>query len=419
MIYARHITPEELLATQLELVMQNSRVVTCYSQLVGVVATLLLFWPYVDIAAMVLWTIAVLVLMLIRSVAMSRALAGHRYRSNPAGVVRQLVLGAGLSGAAWSAVYIFAADKVPVSVQHLFLVLIFMITAVSVGVTVIIREYFIAFLFTSLWPIAWWSLVHYWEQAHNLVIGLGLLAVCALLVSLCERVYQSYRNMIALNWERDLMSRELGDLTSSLLDRNRQLREMRQQLTDLANVDELTGLGNRRQVNQVLAEEMKRAYRNHSCLSLILLDVDCFKHYNDNYGHPAGDQVLVRLAEVMRRVASRAGEVVARYGGEEFILILPGASAESALHMACRLREMVLAERIPHRGSTVSDFVTVSQGVKTLPLNDRLDPEALVNAADAALYRAKDAGRDTIVVADNAPGQACASSGSVGLRMIP
>lgn len=411
MIYARHITPEELLSTQLELVMQNSRAVTGYSQLVGVVATLMLFWPYVDSRAMIMWSVAVLVLMLMRSAGMSRALAGHRYRSNPAGVVRQLMLGAALSGAAWSAVYIFAADKVPVSVLHVFLLLIFMITAVSVGVTVIIREYFIAFLFTSLWPIAWWSLVHYWEQPHNLVIGLGLLAVCALLVSLCERVYQSYRNMIALNWERESMSRELGDLSSSLLDRNRQLREMRQQLTTLANVDELTGLGNRRQVNQVLAEEVKRACRNQSSLSLILLDVDCFKHYNDSYGHPAGDEVLVRLAELMRQVASRAGEVVARYGGEEFLLILPGVGASSAMQMARRLRESVLAERIPHCGSTVADIVTVSQGVMTLPLHGQFDPEALISAADAALYRAKGAGRDKIIAAEPAPGRNLAAVG--------
>ena len=171
-------------------------------------------------------------------------------------------------------------------------------------------------------------------------------------------------------------------------------------MTDLANVDELTGLGNRRLVNKALQEEINRARRSGSELSVILMDVDYFKNYNDTYGHPAGDAVLQKLADIMQRATTRAGEVVARYGGEEFILVLPGASPSSALRTAERLRDLVVEERIPHETSQVSEFVTISQGVVTVTPDAELQPADLVNRADNALYQAKDAGRNTIMVAD-------------------
>ena len=195
------------------------------------------------------------------------------------------------------------------------------------------------------------------------------------------------------------MSRELGDLTGSLRDRNRQLRDARQQLTDLANVDELTGLGNRRLVNKVLQEEINRARRSGAQLSVILLDVDNFKLYNDTYGHPAGDIVLQQLADLMQRATTRAGEVVARYGGEEFILVLPGAAHSVALRTAQRLKELVNNEAIAHKASEVADYITVSQGLVTITPEGDLQPEELVKMADDALYKAKDSGRNTIIVA--------------------
>jgi diguanylate cyclase (GGDEF)-like protein len=232
-----------------------------------------------------------------------------------------------------------------------------------------------------------------------MLIGFVLLAFCALLLVVCDRVYRSFRNMIALTWEREAIAQELGDLTGSLRDRNRQLQDARRQLTDLANVDELTGLGNRRLVNNVLKEEINRARRGASELSVILLDVDYFKNYNDTYGHPAGDTVLQRLADLMQRATTRAGEVVARYGGEEFILILPGASAASALRTANRLRELVNAEAIPHETSQAAGHITISQGIVTARPDSELEPADLINLADKALYRAKDSGRNAIAVA--------------------
>jgi diguanylate cyclase (GGDEF)-like protein len=399
MIYQRHIPPEELFAAQLETLMQNSRKATLSAHLVGVVATVIMFWQYLGVATVLLWASGFLILLLVRALQMNSALVERRYQTSPSKVYWQLIIGATLTGAIWAAAYIFAASRVPISMQYMFLLIIVMITAFSLGYSVVIREYFISYVFASLWPIAWWSLVHYWEQSYNVLIGLLLLAFCAVLVSVSDRVYTSFRNMISLNWERETMAQELGDLTGSLRDRNRQLRDARRQLTDLANIDELTGLGNRRLVNNALQEEINRARRTGSELSVILLDVDYFKNYNDTYGHPAGDTVLKRLADLMERATSRAGEVVGRYGGEEFILVLPGASADSALRTAKRLKALVIAEGIPHEQSEISEFITVSQGVVTVRPDADLLPAEVIKRADKALYDAKHLGRNTISVA--------------------
>lgn len=398
MIYQRHIPQQELIAAQLEMLMQNGRLATLSMHLVGAVAAAILFWPYMGPTTILLAAAGFLILLLMRSLQMSNALVEHRYLSHPHRVYWQLLIGTTLTGAVWSAAYLFATLHVPVTVQYMFLLVIVMITAFSLGFSVAIREYYIVYVFASLWPIAWWSLVHYQEQPYNLLIGLLLLACCGLLVGVCDQTYKSFRNMISLNWEREHITQELGDLTGSLRDRNRQLRDARRQLTDLANIDELTGLGNRRLVNTVLQEEINRALRTRAELSLILLDVDYFKNYNDNYGHPAGDEVLQKLADIMQRASTRAGEVVARYGGEEFILLLPGASEASAMRTAMRLQKMIELECMPHGASEVAQYITVSQGLITVRPEGQQDPGELIEQADRALYRAKDSGRNAIAV---------------------
>jgi len=398
MIYQRHIPPRELISAQLEMLMQNARLATFGMHLVGVLATIAIFWPFMALTTILSWAAIFLVFLLGRSLLMSRALSQRLYQTHPKRVFWQLIVGAALTGAVWSGAYIFAAHHVPVTMQYVFLLLIVMITAFSLGFSVVVQEYYIVYVFTSLWPIAWWSLVHYWEQPYNLLIGVALLACCALLVHVCHQTWKSFCNMISLTWEREHIAQELGELTGSLRDRNRQLRDARRQLTDLANVDELTGLANRRKFNSVLKEEINRARRAGVDLSVILLDVDYFKNYNDTYGHPAGDEVLCKLADIMRRTSTRAGELVARYGGEEFIILLPGAAAKSAKRTAARLREMVVQERIPHSSSAVAEHITISQGITTMRPESDCPPSELIKLADKALYSAKAAGRNTIVV---------------------
>ena len=199
--------------------------------------------------------------------------------------------------------------------------------------------------------------------------------------------------MLRLTWQKEAASRELGRLTDSLQDRNHQQ-------TDLANIAELTGLGNRRIINKVLRNEISRARRSGTWLSVILIDVDHFKKYNDNYGHPAGDEVLRRMGALMQRAAARrVGEVVARYGGEEFMVILPGTKLPDAIRTAERIKRLLHDEHIPHEFSDVSDRVTISQGVFSLQPDANADPGLITESADAALYRAKHKGRNTIYAA--------------------
>jgi diguanylate cyclase (GGDEF)-like protein len=400
MIYQRHIPKEELFSAQLEMLMQNSRMATLGVHLSGIFATVLMFWSSLDEAYLVGWAGSFAGFLLLTSWYMSNALSQRRYQNKPMSVYWWLILSASVTGAAWSVAYLYAVAIIPQEMQYVFLMLIVIIAALSVGVTVVIREYFIVYLFASIWPIAWWTLVHYWEQPYNLIIGIFLLLICAVLVSATNRMYETFRNLIASVWEREAISRELGGLTSSLRDRNTQLRDARRQLTELANVDELTGLGNRRMVNAVLKAEINRSRRSGAPLSIILLDVDYFKNYNDTYGHPAGDVVLQLLSEVMRRATTRAGEVVGRFGGEEFILILPGANSSAAMRTARRLQAAVNREHIAHSSSKVANHLTVSQGLVTARPSSELEPGQLIELADKALYEAKDAGRNCVKTSD-------------------
>ena len=398
MIYQRHIPRDELLSAQLEMLLQNSRVSVVFANLIGILATLILFWGYIQLNSLLLWASLFTILLLVRSLHMSNALVERRFRSHPVRTYWQLIFGAVLTGLIWAYIYIQSAQVVPVVLQYLFLLIIVTISVVSMS-SVQIREYYLATVFASLLPIAWWSIANYWENSYSLVVGLVILGYCALVMAMSNRVYQSFHQMISMNWEREAMSQELADLAGSLRDRNRQLQDARRQLTDLANVDELTGLGNRRLVNSTLQDEINRARRSGTELAVILLDVDYFKNYNDHYGHPAGDKVLQQLSDLMQRATSRAGEVVARYGGEEFILILPGATADIAMRTAEHLRELIVNEGIPHETSQVADHITVSQGVFALMPEGEVNPAEVINRADQALYRAKEAGRNRVVLA--------------------
>jgi diguanylate cyclase (GGDEF)-like protein len=167
-----------------------------------------------------------------------------------------------------------------------------------------------------------------------------------------------------------------------------ELREANARLEERSLTDQLTGVGNRAAFDLRLVEEVRRALRHGTGLSMLLVDVDHFKDFNDSFGHPAGDRALQKVAQGLR--CERSGDFLARYGGEEFVVLLPATPAEDARVIAERLRRVVAALEIPERP------VTVSIGVSTLLAGDT-DQSRLVLAADQALYRAKRAGRNRVV----------------------
>ena len=177
-----------------------------------------------------------------------------------------------------------------------------------------------------------------------------------------------------------------------------QLKKTADQLELLAHVDGLTGIANRRRFDETLDIEMRRCQRAEQPISLLLLDIDHFKQYNDHFGHGMGDLCLTQVAASLSHSVARAADLVARYGGEEFAVILPQTDCEGAAQIADRLREHILQLKIPHAPTTGKDFVTVSIGVACLSPIATTPPGELVDSADKKLYAAKHAGRNQVCV---------------------
>jgi diguanylate cyclase (GGDEF)-like protein len=169
---------------------------------------------------------------------------------------------------------------------------------------------------------------------------------------------------------------------------NETLRRKNEELETLSVTDGLTGLHNRRRLMESLADEVRRSQRLKHSFSVLMVDVDHFKKYNDSFGHLAGDGVLARVATLLRE-ATREVDDVARYGGEEFLVMLPETGMTEALEIAERVRARVAAEVFPGRR------ITVSIGVSEFPLYGNT-PELVIAAADEALYEAKREGRDRV-----------------------
>jgi diguanylate cyclase (GGDEF)-like protein len=162
--------------------------------------------------------------------------------------------------------------------------------------------------------------------------------------------------------------------------------------------DSLTGLLNRRYFDESLKTEFYRLKRSGDILSLIMLDVDYFKRYNDNYGHLAGDDCLRQIGTILKTIVARVPDIVARYGGEEFVVILPKTDENGAKTIAERIRKAVEALAIPHATSEIGKYVTVSIGVVTVNMSAYDSPEQIVTLADEAMYGAKKGGRNRIEV---------------------
>lgn len=187
--------------------------------------------------------------------------------------------------------------------------------------------------------------------------------------------------------ERKRAEEELCDSRNQLIEHNKILQQM-------SVIDGLTGIFNRRYFNDFLVKEGSRAARDKIPMALIMVDVDGFKNYNDVYGHLAGDECLIKIANTLTRTMQRPADLVARYGGEEFVVVLPGNNITGGLNVADAMRRNVEDLKILHEQSTTGKHVTISLGVSANNPKIEFDPTVLLGFADKALYKAKHGGRN-------------------------
>jgi diguanylate cyclase (GGDEF)-like protein len=204
----------------------------------------------------------------------------------------------------------------------------------------------------------------------------------------------TFQDITARKQAEELIANYNYELQKQVKQRTQALENANIKLEEIAQTDALTQIPNRRQFNQRLQLEWRRLQRSQKPLSLLLIDIDYFKRYNDSYGHPQGDLCLFKVAQTLQQAIYRASDLVARYGGEEFVVILPETNQAGAINIAKRIQTGIISLEIPHQTSDVSDIVTVSIGISTLIPSPNTQPQNLVRQADEALYTAKDQGRN-------------------------
>jgi diguanylate cyclase (GGDEF)-like protein/PAS domain S-box-containing protein len=222
----------------------------------------------------------------------------------------------------------------------------------------------------------------------------------------CEGDYVWIRDVVHVVRKEDGTVDALVGFMFDISERKRaeeQLLKLQRELTELSFRDGLTGVANRRRLDAFLDAEWTAACRERKPLSLVLADIDCFKEYNDCYGHLAGDACLRRVASLLEATAQRGRGLLGRFGGEEFLMVLPDTDAAAAQERARRCLARLAEAQIPHERSTVGKVLSVSLGVATLVPGDGDDLLAFLEIVDRCLYQAKEQGRNRVVVHEDTP----------------
>ncbi|MBF2026677.1 MAG: diguanylate cyclase [Oscillatoriales cyanobacterium C42_A2020_001] len=243
----------------------------------------------------------------------------------------------------------------------------------------------------AVFLLGWWAIA----VAPTLAfVGAGLLS-------------RSYWVWCTSKETNQLLECKVQERTQELIEKNSALEQARlaaeqanQELHRLANTDALTQVANRRLFNEFLEQEWHRTRLAQLPLALILIDIDCFKLYNDTYGHPAGDECLLKIARVLQSTVQKPTDLVARYGGEEFAIVLSGTSMIQAIQVSTAIQSKIKHLQIPHPQSQVNHWVTLSMGIVCMVPTAQTTVSQLIDYADHALYQAKNTGRDRAIAKD-------------------
>jgi diguanylate cyclase (GGDEF)-like protein len=206
---------------------------------------------------------------------------------------------------------------------------------------------------------------------------------------------KSFNNMaLQLQTSFETLEQRVQERTAELVIAKEKVEDANHKLEQLANLDGLTQVANRRCFDERLQAEWKRLAREQKPLSVIFFDVDKFKLYNDYYGHLGGDDCLVRIAQTVQQIVHRPADLVARYGGEEFSVLLPNTDLVGAIKIAQNIQQAIHDQAIPHAKSDIKDIVTLSLGISSVIPTGDIKPDTLIASADKAMYNAKKEGRD-------------------------
>jgi diguanylate cyclase (GGDEF)-like protein len=379
---------EELGATKTESAVRAEQIRLLYHQglpiqLLGVFTAIIavtMFRQVADLTLLSLWFAAMVL------VTVARMILNYRFSKLPTEELDLerwawlYILGTFVSGILWGSLSLFYQPYWPVAHQIVLFAIFTGIIAGAFNTNSSVKWAFTAFYLPPVLMLMYVMLLRgegFGELALLFVIYIMLMTISS------QRYHQRLTESLRIRVENESLARAL--------------EETNRRLMQLSEVDELTQLYNRRTMESYLNEEWVRHRRNAVPLSLLFIDIDCFKQYNDTYGHLSGDEVLRMVAVVFERHARRSTDMAARFGGEEFAIILPETIHADALHIAEEVRQSIEALHQEHKGSTISGVVTVSIGVATKTPGQESQAEELKAAADHALYEAKKQGRNRVV----------------------
>jgi len=307
------------------------------------------------------------------------------------------------SSVGFAAGFLLFALHVPAPEQFVFALFVLVITAGATTVLTGCRWGFLAYCLPAALTIAaamCWLGVDA-ADPQRLFLGLMMLLYAAVITGYQQRLDRRVLESLGARHEQSRLLAEKDALLANLNKRNEELSADREEFLAASLTDGLTGLANRRHFDRTLARDWERHRREGIPLACILMDIDHFKHFNDIYGHMAGDDCLRAIAAIIAATVSRGGDFSARYGGEEFVVLLPGTDSAGARLIAERVREAVERRGIAHAGGGLGRVVTLSAGVSAVvPGQRHPSAQTLVDLADEALYTAKKRGRNRVAVRD-------------------
>jgi diguanylate cyclase (GGDEF)-like protein len=345
------------------------------------------FWDQADHGMLLLWLSVHIIVSLVRL-----SINVQFTRKQPSSVrlmqrwANLYVAGTFISGLTWAGLCLFYNAAWPAPYQLTLFAIYTGIISASFSTH---APYFIAYIAFYLPPAGFLTYTLLQQPGEGFKVLAILVSIYMVVMYFSALKYhRSVTRLLEVHFENERLADELSSSN--------------QRLSSLAETDELTNLFNRRSMFNRLSGEWNRHFRSQTMLSLMYIDLDCFKQYNDTYGHEAGDQCLIRISKLLHNHALRSSDMAARFGGEEFALILPETSKLDAEKIAASIINDLAHLKIPHAGSTVVDHVTVSIGIASMSPDQPDNDSELRESADRMLYKAKHAGRNCFVSAPDA-----------------